>query len=524
MIRPRPFIIPLFIIIIFYSCTKKEEAPYGDNLYIANYQKPSIINPILTTGTISILLSEMISDGLIRFDEDLNPRHHLATSWEVLDSGLRWVFHLRKGVFFHDGKEITAEDVRFTFDKIRDPRIKNQFSFALQDLSKVIVKDRYAIEMILSRPNSSFINNLYFGILPKHLLEKEDLLTTNFNYQPIGTGPFRFKSWSDKEIILEANKKYFLGRPYMDKVVVKIYQSQEASWAAIVKGETDSFEYSTPDNFQILKKVPDLKTYSYLMPLYYMIAFNLRHEIFKDRRVRKALNYAIDKEGIIKEVLKGEGIVSKGTIYPGSWAYDKEISPYQYNPKRAIEMLKEAGWIDHDGDHFLDKGGRRFEFVLHINEGDTIKEKATAIIQDQLLDIGIMMKVNKFSATSLNLLLQKRFDAHFPEVVAVPDPDTAYKFWHSSQIKEGVNFSSYRNEEIDRLLDQGRTTLDKEERKAIYLKFQKEILDDPPGIFLFWSNYLVGVHKRFKGVKITAAGPFSNIREWYVPKAEQKHR
>jgi peptide/nickel transport system substrate-binding protein len=332
-------------------------------------------------------------------------------------------------------------------------------------------------------------------------------------------------SWSDKDIILEANKDYFLGRPYLDRIVVRIYKSQEASWAGLMREEVDFSPDLTPESYNILKEIPSLKTYYSLKPLYYIMTFNLRNEILKDKRVRQALNHAIDKERIVKEVLKEEGEISNGPIYPGSWAYDKEIPSYPYDPKKAIELLKAAGWIDHNGDHILDKGGKDLEFTLYINEGDNLKDKSAIMIQDQLLDIGIRMRVKKVTAASLlDFLSEKRFDAIFQEILAVPDPDINYTFWHSSQIENGLNWFSYKNQEIDRLLDQGRATSETGERKKIYGRFQEEIMNDPPGIFLFWSNYLVGVHKRFKGVNITAAGPFSNIREWYVPKSEQRHR
>lgn len=531
MIRSRLYIISLALLFtilspIFYSCKGKnlEKSTYGDSLYIAEYQRPSIIDPLAGISTISVLLSEMIFDGLIRFDNDLVPRPNLASSWEIFDNGTRWIFYLRKGVFFHDGVEMTAEDVKFTLDKLKDPRIRVRFSNAFLDLHSVIVKDRYTIEILFARPNYSLISAFDIGILPRHLLEKEDILNSAFNRHPTGTGPFRFVMWSDKEILLEANKNYFLGRPYLDRVLVRFYKDQEAAWAGLMRGDVDSFYIITPENFQTLKKIPDIRTYSYLKALYYMLVLNLREEIFKDKRVRQALNYAIDKERIVKEVLRGEGIVSKGTIYPGSWAYNKDINPYPYDPNKALELLKDAGWADHDGDHILDKDGKGFEFTLHINEGDNIKERAALIIQGQLLDIGVRMRVILFPAASQDFLFQGRFDAHFPEMIAWPDPDLSYIFWHSSQIKGGMNVSLYRNQEIDMLLDQGRGIEDIKERKAIYYRFQEEILNDPPGIFLFWSNYTVGLHKRFRDVKITASGPFNNIREWYVPKEEQRYK
>jgi peptide/nickel transport system substrate-binding protein len=223
------------------------------------------------------------------------------------------------------------------------------------------------------------------------------------------------------------------------------------------------------------------------------------------------------------KVLKGQGRVAAGTIFPDSWAYDPNAKPYPYDPKKALALLAEAGWKDHDGDSILDKAGRPFEFTVHVNTGDDLKQRALLLIQQQLLDIGIRIKIKLFNAADTDFLFTKKFDSHFPELLAKGDPDISYRFWHSSQINGGFNFSSYRNEKVDRLLDAGRAEFDPEKRKAIYFKFQEEIHKDPPGIFLFWTNYLVGVHQRFKGVKISPVGPFANIREWYVPKAEQRY-
>ena len=260
------------------------------------------------------------------------------------------------------------------------------------------------------------------------------------------------------------------------------------------------------------------------MPYYYLIAFNLKEEIFSDQRVRQALNFAVNKEEIIAKVLRGQGQIAAGTIFPGSWAYNPNLKPYPYDPKRALTLLVESGWEDHDGDHFLDKDGRPFEFTVHVNAGDDIKQKALLLIQQQLLDIGIGMKIALFDAADTGFLFRKKFQAFLPEIAARGDPDFSYKHWHSSQIERGVNVSSYRNREVDRLLEDGRAEFDQERRKALYYTYQEEILKDPPGIFLFRTNYLVGVHQRFKGVQISPVGPFANIREWYVPKAEQRYK
>jgi peptide/nickel transport system substrate-binding protein len=304
---------------------------------------------------------------------------------------------------------------------------------------------------------------------------------------------------------------------------VRVYPSREAAWAKLMAGEVDFFDFLTPENYEILKQVPTFNFYSVPMPFYYLVAFNLESRLFKDQKVRQALNYAVNKEEIITKVLRGQGQAASGTIYPGSWAYNHDVHPYPYDPKQALALLKEAGWEDHDGDRLLDKSGQVFEFTVYVNAGDDLKQKALLLIQQQLLDIGLKMKIQLFNATDTEFLFKKKFDAHFPEITARGDPDFSYKYWHSSQANGGFNVSSYHNEKVDRLLEEGRTEFDQQKRKAIYFNFQEELLNDPPGIFLFWTNYLAGVQKRFRGVQISPVGPFANIQEWYVPKAEQRY-
>ncbi|MBI3812477.1 MAG: peptide-binding protein [Nitrospirae bacterium] len=477
----------------------------------------------MSTTTLSTRLLEIIFDGLIEVDDRFEAKPRLAESWEHSQDGRTWTFHLKHGVRFHDGAELTADDAAFTFVKMKQLSNRIPFVFNFQDMEAVHVKDKYTFQITLKKALASFLRALDISILPKHLLEGQDIEKTSFNLHPVGTGPFKLKSWSDKEIILEANESYFLGRPYLDKIRVIVYPNREAAWAKLMAGAVDFFDFLTPDHYEILKQVPSFNFYSVPMPYYYLLAFNLKKELFRDQKVRQALNYAVNKEEIVAKVLKGQGQPAAGTIFPGSWAYSSNLKPYPYDPKKALALLAEAGWEDHDGDHLLDKNGRPLEFTVYVNSGDDIKQKTLLLIQQQLFDIGVRINIVLFDPTDPGFLFKKQFDTHFPEIIARGDPDTSYKFWHSSQIKNGFNVSSYRNKKVDQLLEVGKVEFDQEKRKAIYFKFEKEMHDDPPGIFLFWTNYLVGVHQRFKGVKISPVGPFANIREWYVPKDEQRH-
>jgi peptide/nickel transport system substrate-binding protein len=501
------------------------DIPDGDTLIIGEFIKPSPINPILTHSTISAVLKDIVFDGLAKINERIEPTPHLALSWKSSEDGLAWTFYLRKNVHFHDGVELTAEDVKFTFDKIYDPSINSPYISIFKDFKLVKVKNKHTIEIRLKSPLPSLPFYLDVGILPRHLLKGKDVKKSPFNYHPIGTGPFKMQKWSSSEIILEANRNYFGQSPHLDRIIVKFFKNQEIIWAKLMKGEIDCVYHTLAKNLKIIENIPDIRVYSFLNLYYHILAFNNNNTYFTDRSVRQALNYAVDKKAMLKRVLYGKGIVSSGTVYPFSRVFDEKITPYSYNPKMAQELLSKAGWKDTNGNSTLDKNGREFEFVLLIVEGDDVSRESALLIQQQLLDIGIRMKVKPISFPVMykEFLSRKEFDASFLRIVS-DDPDKNYAWWHSSQIDHGFNVFSYRNKRIDELLDKGRTTLDKRERKRIYHQFQREIYEDPPGIFLFWRDYLITIHKRFKGVKLSPAGILNHVNEWHVPKDEQKYK
>ena len=218
----------------------QDKPRYGGTLVWGVAYKPTIINPILTTQSVSASLQDLIFNQLIRLNAKGEIEPDLAQSWEISDDGLIYTFHLRKGVKFHDGVECTAEDVKFTFDKIIDPQINSPFRPPFQLVKEFKAIDKYTFEVVLNKPSTPFIYNLIRPIAPKHLLENRDLKNTAFNFQPIGTGPFKFKSWSkDDQIILEYNPDYYEGRPYLDRIIVKTYSDSRQLWSALMRQEVD---------------------------------------------------------------------------------------------------------------------------------------------------------------------------------------------------------------------------------------------------------------------------------------------
>lgn len=522
-------IVPIALILLLlpislYSNSDTQKS-YGDCLVIGDFIEPAFINPILTHSSISAALKRVVFDGLIKLNDNMEPVPHVALSWSNSPDGLTWLFHLRRDVKFHDGTELTADDVKFTFDKIKDPSVSSPYFSAFENFKAISVQDKYTVTISLKTPLPSLPFYLDVGILPRSLLVGKELRNAEFNHHPIGTGAFKMERWSKEEIVLKANEDYFEGRPYLNKVRVRFFKDQRTVWAELMKGTVDCVFLTYPRNYDIIKGISDFRVYSFLYPYSYVLALNENNEYFKQKEVRQALNYAVDKENLVAKVLRGKGWVASGTVYPRSWAYDRAIKPYPYDPKKALKILEQGGWRDTNGNHILDNHGEEFKFVLLSVQTDDVAQECSLQMQQQLMDIGILMEVKAFPFSTMyeKFLLTKKFDASLLSIIS-DDPDKNYLWLHSSQIDHGFNVFSYRNEKVDELLDKGRTTLDREERKKIYHRFQREIYNDPPGIFLFWRDYLIGVHRRFKGVRVSPAGILNHIDDWYVPKEEQKYR
>jgi peptide/nickel transport system substrate-binding protein len=514
----------LFIIVLILpllACNKPaEEKTSGGTLIIGHfYPSPVSLNPLFSPSGISaVFLQSLLFNGLVEIDPNLQLQPALAETWHRSTDGLSWSFTLRQGVRFHDGTELTAKDVKATYDLLRRYPEKTSFPELLGLIRSLSIKDSYTLEIKLSQFSSDFLSCLSQGVLPYQYCNGADAMGKKGIGWFIGTGPFKLIKWQEKEIVLEANPDYFKGRPYLDRVIIRQYPDQQAVWSRLMRGEVDFFYDISPYNYRILEKIPEFQVYSYLHPYYYLLAFNLQNRIFQDIRIRRALNYIIDRQKLIAQVLEGRGQVSAGPIYPLSWAHDPQITPYPYDPSKALHLLQEAGWQDHDGDQFLDKAGQSLTFRLYIVQGDRIMEKTALIIQEQLLNLGIRGKIISipYDIFGTEYLLSKNFEACLVNLAAREDPNYSYNFYHSSQIREGLNFFSYHNSKVDRLLDQARHEPDQDHRKQLYWLFQQELKADPPGIFLFWREMLTAVHKRFHAVKIGPGGPLLNIHEWYI--------
>ncbi len=507
-----------------------ESPSYGDALISGSISDATNLIPMLSSDATSHQIAGLIYNGLVKYDKDLNLVGDLAESWTIEDGGKLITFHLRKGVKWEDGFPFTSEDVLFGFNTITDPKTPTAYAGDFMEVEKAEAPDPYTFKVRYKEPFAPALSSWgNIVILPKHLLQGKDITKSPLARRPVGLGPFRLKEWkTQQQIVLEANPGYFEGRPFLDEYIMRIIPDPATMFLELKAGGLDwmglsPVQYKRQTNTDFFKK--NFRKYKYLSFSYTYLGYNLRHPIFRDKRVRQAISYAIDKKEIIRGVLLGLGVEATGPYKPDAWFYNPNVKRYPYNPEKALELLKEAGWEDRDGDGLLDRDGHPFVFTVLTNQGNSLRALTAQIIQYRLKQIGIKMKIRTLEWTAFinDFIDKRRFEAVILGWTLGQDPDI-FDIWHSSKTEgKSLNFIGYKNPELDRLLVAGRRTFDQEKRKEIYFKVQEILAEDQPYTFLYVPMSLPIIHKRFRGIEPAPAGISYNMIQWWVPRNEQKY-
>jgi peptide/nickel transport system substrate-binding protein len=530
-ISPILFLILLGINIVFVGSRPPQKI---NELIISSIGDASFLNPVLAQDSASSDINSFVFSGLIKYDRDLkNFVGELAESWKVKEGPEPEItFFLKKGVLWHDGKEFTAQDLKFTYEKIMDEKTNTVRRSSYELVKKAEVVDPYTFRVTYRQPFSPGLESWSIGIIPKHLLENVDINTAAFNRNPIGTGPFRFVEWvTDEKIVVEANPQYVEGKPHLDRIIYRIIPETSLSEMEILTGGVD-YSGLYPHQFRRMSQVPSLRTYSQPSLGYTYIGYNLKNGPFQDKRVRQALTYAINREEIVQYVLYGLGTVASGPFPNHLWYSNPHVKPLPYDPEKARELLAEAGWKDKNRDGILLKDGKPFKFNLITNSGNDTRRDVGVLVQRQLREIGIDVKFElyEWSVFLKDFINVKHFDACILGWGLSVDPD-AYEIWHSSQIEKGFNFISYKNPELDRLWEQGRREYDVEKRKNIYWRIHELMAEDQPYTFLYVPLGISALQKKFflmdkdwtgketlHEIKMEKAGLMYDLTKWYVPR------
>lgn len=496
----------LFVITAMLTGCGKEQAANSNNetkgktLVYGAEMEDEKLNPILIES--HAFASDLIFRGLMRFDENDVPKPEIAESYTISDDKLTYDFKMKKGVKFHDNTEVKAEDVVFTVKSILDDKVNSERKPEFEEVKDIQAVNDYEVKITLKKPFPPLLDKMTVGIVPKHALEGKDINTAEFNQKPIGTGPYKFVKWDKgSSLTVERFKDYKGGRPgktgNIDKVVLKFIPDFNVRAMQLKTGEVDA-TLIDPNQVANLEKESKIVLNKIPTADYRGIMFNFKTKpMFKDVNVRKALNYATDKEGIVKGILLGYGSAAYSPIQLNKFN-DPDVEKYEYNLDKANALLDEAGWKK-GADGIREKDGQKLQFSLFARNNDDTRVKIANYVASQGKKVGFDIKVDARDPKAMPIKDTEAF------VVGWGSPfdadDNTYNIFRSDQAEQGSgnNFGYYSDPKVDETLEKARTTSDDNERKKYYAEFQKELADNPAYSMDVYLTAIYGVNKKVTG-------------------------
>jgi peptide/nickel transport system substrate-binding protein len=507
----------------------KAQMKKGGQLVYGSLQEPNTLNPYLSDFLSTSEVSSLIFSGLVTTNNkgewipDLALRVPTIQNGGVSPDGLTVTYNLRHGVTWQDGAPFTSADVKFTWQVIMNPKVNIISRDGYDKISAIDTPDPYTVVIHFKEHYAPFLT-LFKAILPMHILQKEsDINKAPFNRAPVGTGPFKFKEWRIGEsIILEANPNYFRGRPNLDTIVYRYLPDAKIMLDQLKVGELDIMGEVPFDQMDQVKAINGVKTVITPNMIWEHLDFNLDNPIFQDVRVRRAISLGIDKQAIIKNVLRGAASPAAGDQSPLSWSYNPAMAPTPYDVNAAKALLKQAGWSQ-DNKGIFAKNGHELAFTLTVPIGIKVREQVAQLIAQQLEKVGIAVTVRPIdSALFFNdVLKHRRFETALYAWVGGVEPDD-YSLWNSKRIPSaangytGQNYPGWRNAEIDALTAKGASSLDIETRKQAYFRIQELIRQDCPVIPLYFRSNISAVKVNVANYlpNPTPAGNLWNAWQW----------
>lgn len=489
-------------------------------IYIPNLQVQKDVNELVFNN-----LFDILPDGSVVGD--------LVSEWEFKEDGKELHMIIRPDVFWHDGEPFSVDDVKFTVELYKKLQGQNSYFDTVKDIEVDVVSES-EIVFRQERASASFLETIVWPILPKHLLENlsvGEFETSKFGFKPIGTGPFKFSRWTDNGIILERNLQYYGGQPKLESITFTPYSTEMELVSALLAGKIDSTVEVTATNVHEFDEITWIKKSA--IPLYrryWAVYLNFNGpEVLKDKRIRQALSSAVNREKVLTEILLGYGVESMGPIQEPSWAYNADATRYRYDPEKANQLFSDVGYSIPEGSEYLEKDGSVLELELSY-VSNPIQDLVAESVVSNWEAVGV--KVNLSGMTYKEFrdtqLIPRNFDTILFGVESLLDPDH-FLLWHSSQsTAPGRNFSSYKSSytvigdinRVDDLLEKGKATLNQEERKNSYCKFQTYLLDEVPAIFLYHPSLIYLYNSRIHGIDLSHVTlpeeRFRNVVDWQM--------
>jgi peptide/nickel transport system substrate-binding protein len=475
-------------------------------LVVGLVAEPVNLDPAQVTDLNSNRVGRRIVETLVTFpDESTQVVPGLAESWTVSKDGLRYTFKLRKNVAFHDGTPFNAEAVKFSIERQINPEHpfnklgKYPFAnFFFGNVKAVEVVDPATVEFVLKEPRASFLAILTAGAASVVSPTAVKKFGADYALTPVGTGPFKYVSWDrGQRVVLEKNASYWKFPVKVDRVVYRPIVEDQARLTELMTGTLDLMVGAPPDFVAQLEKSPTVTLLKQVGAHVWYLGINNDKKPFQDKRVRQAMNYAVNKEAIVRDVLKGTGSLSAGPVLPGTWGADAALKPYPFDAARAKKLLAEAGFPN---------GFSTTLWVPESGSGMQSPVPMATVIQSNLKAVGINVVLQTFEWGAFIAKLRSKEQELFALswMAGNEDPDMVmYPLLHSSQwTPGGPNRAMYKNEKFDDLLHQARLSTDEKKRADLYRQAQRILYDDPPWIFIDHEIQTAAHSKRVQGFKL----------------------
>ncbi len=507
------YVAAVLMIFAGLSCAIEWTKAAENTLTLAIETDPINIDPRFGTDVNSVRVHQLVTNGLIRKDPSANLVPDLAERWENPDDKT-YIFYLRKGIKFHDGTELTAEDVKYTYESIMDPEMNSPKAAAYNKIDSIEILDPYTIKFTLQEVFSPFLIEMAQQIIPQKAAEKQEEKT--FTANVIGTGPFKLVEWThDEQLVFETNPEYYEGAPKIEKLVLKIIPDDTVRFLELKQGNVDLVQNAIPpDMVPVAKATKGLKVIEKESVVIYYLGFNLEDPILKHVKVRQAIAYAIGRQSLIEYLIKGQASLATGLLSPANWAYEPDVTIYNYDIEKAKALLDEAGYPDPDGDG----PEPRFTLVYKTSTAP-LRIRIGEVLQDQLKQVGIdVCEIQTFEwAKFYDDIMSGNFQMFTLRWVGITEPDIFYSIFHSSMFSpEGRNRGHYSNPRIDELTEQGRRVIAVEERKKIYSEVQKILAEDLPYINLWYPHNIVVMNERVQNFTMYPDGDFASLKDVWM--------
>ena len=496
----------------------------GGTAVVAVASEPDVLNSLVRTSAVAGMTLSLMQCALVEMGEDLGWEPMIASGWDVAADSLSITYHLRPWNW-EDGQPLTAEDVRLTWELLRDPVVGSPRADLLRAVVACETPDPATVRYRFASPQARPVQATFHAILPAHRiagLDRANVAAWPLNRQPLASGPFRLASWEPgRQLVLERNPSYRLAPPLLDRVVLRVMPDETSRIIALEAGEVDLVADLPAAAARRLANDRDVVLHEVPSRVFGFVMWNLADDVLAQAEVRRALSLAVDRRRLVADVLGGFGEPAASCLPPVLWNHHDGLAPDPCRPDSARALLTAAGWRDEDGDGVREREGRPLRLSLIYRGGDTRVEATAALLRHNLRDVGVDVRLRGLElATALDFLGDGRFQGYLGEFQAnlYADPSPLIGSGAASRF----NFGGYADARADSLLNAALADPDRAHSLRAWRALQEELAVDQPHCLLYYLRQVVAVDARIRDARPHVLGPLNNVTQWWIAPGDRR--